>query len=333
MLHSWGIIRQPRPHTVLPVAAVARFLDNVVRTLRVRKPAHGVCRLQYGCCQEILSRPPLLVTKAAGGYTEYVEVCVCRHESDDVGTAMAAHTIRKVSHGGIGYSVVDLADVRHVFVAAVPRWRWYACGNRPTTCCAPSRRGGRGGRRQRVDRSPVGVSWPTSARSTSAARSFATSTAATCRPPTTFPNVPATGKLLSIEALGIGRRHGRRWKSSGRANNSSSPGTTASPGCIVPTLFRSRQAAGVYDAPPALSNRCARLLGGVNVRFDQVIRTWLYLGGIVDDEGAVQRYQELNRARTDFYRDIPFLGRPSARRAAAARSTRPARASAPTAAA
>ncbi len=42
-------------------------------------------------------------------------------------------------------------------------------------------------------------------------------------------------------------------------------------------------------------------MGRVNVRFDQVIRTWFYLGGIVDDDGPVQRYKELNRARTDFF--------------------------------
>jgi enamine deaminase RidA (YjgF/YER057c/UK114 family) len=55
--------------------------------------------------------------------------------------------------------------------------------------------------------------------------------------------------------------------------------------------------------------RIRSLLGSVNVNFNQVIRTWLYLGGIVADEGPTQRYKELNRARTDFYRDIHFLGR------------------------
>ena len=33
---------------------------------------------------------------------------------------MADHTIRKISHSGVGYSVVDLNDVRHVFAAATP---------------------------------------------------------------------------------------------------------------------------------------------------------------------------------------------------------------------
>ena len=34
---------------------------------------------------------------------------------------MANHAIGKVSHRGIGFSVVELNDVRHVYAAAVPR--------------------------------------------------------------------------------------------------------------------------------------------------------------------------------------------------------------------
>jgi enamine deaminase RidA (YjgF/YER057c/UK114 family) len=40
--------------------------------------------------------------------------------------------------------------------------------------------------------------------------------------------------------------------------------------------------------------------------YQHVVRTWLYLGGITEKERNTQRYKELNRARTDFYRDIPF---------------------------
>jgi len=40
--------------------------------------------------------------------------------------------------------------------------------------------------------------------------------------------------------------------------------------------------------------------------FEQVIRTWFYLGGITNPEADTQRYEELNRARTDFYRGINF---------------------------
>ena len=40
--------------------------------------------------------------------------------------------------------------------------------------------------------------------------------------------------------------------------------------------------------------------------FDDVIRTWLYLGHITGTEGPTYRYPELNRARSDFYRDLKF---------------------------
>ena len=62
---------------------------------------------------------------------------------------------------------------------------------------------------------------------------------------------------------------------------------------------------------------CASLLDQAGVRFDQIIRTWLYLGDIVGMEGAVQRYQELNRARTDAFDGTDFLADrlpPAARR-------------------
>lgn len=37
-----------------------------------------------------------------------------------------------------------------------------------------------------------------------------------------------------------------------------------------------------------------------------VVRTWFYQGGITEEVGKGNRYRELNRARTDFYGDIPF---------------------------
>lgn len=49
--------------------------------------------------------------------------------------------------------------------------------------------------------------------------------------------------------------------------------------------------------------------GGVD--FADVVRTWLYQGCITEEaEGGVERYRELNRARTDFFADIPFDQRP-----------------------
>jgi enamine deaminase RidA (YjgF/YER057c/UK114 family) len=50
--------------------------------------------------------------------------------------------------------------------------------------------------------------------------------------------------------------------------------------------------------------RAALLKAGTD--FQHVVRTWFYLGGITEPQGDVQRYQELNRARADYYRDIRF---------------------------
>jgi enamine deaminase RidA (YjgF/YER057c/UK114 family) len=40
--------------------------------------------------------------------------------------------------------------------------------------------------------------------------------------------------------------------------------------------------------------------------FEQIVRTWYYLGSITEPQADRQRYQELNRARTDYYHGIPF---------------------------
>jgi enamine deaminase RidA (YjgF/YER057c/UK114 family) len=41
---------------------------------------------------------------------------------------------------------------------------------------------------------------------------------------------------------------------------------------------------------------------------EHAVRTWFYLGGITDSDGGTERYLELNRARTDFYRGLRFGG-------------------------
>jgi len=41
-------------------------------------------------------------------------------------------------------------------------------------------------------------------------------------------------------------------------------------------------------------------------RYERIVRTWFYLGCITEPDAGGQRYEELNRARTDFYQDIHF---------------------------
>ena len=73
-----------------------------------------------------------------------------------------------------------------------------------------------------------------------------------------------------------------------------------------------KSAAGsVYDRTLSAFRSADELLAAAGFRFDEVVRTWLYLGDITGMEGQAQRYRELNRARSDFYRDLNFsAGRP-----------------------
>lgn len=64
--------------------------------------------------------------------------------------------------------------------------------------------------------------------------------------------------------------------------------------------------AGPYADALSCFQRMRRQLAIAGAGFDQVVRTWLYVNQITSSEGGLQRYQEMNRARTDFYRDIRF---------------------------
>jgi enamine deaminase RidA (YjgF/YER057c/UK114 family) len=71
---------------------------------------------------------------------------------------------------------------------------------------------------------------------------------------------------------------------------------------------------GVAVTPaPRLYNQATRtfeqmrdLLGEARSGFPHVLRTWIYLGGIVERDEELLRYQELNRARADFYNGLNF---------------------------
>jgi enamine deaminase RidA (YjgF/YER057c/UK114 family) len=66
----------------------------------------------------------------------------------------------------------------------------------------------------------------------------------------------------------------------------------------------------VEDGPYAESlsafRRMEAQLALAGVNFNQVARTWIYINQITEGPEGQQRYQELNRARTDFYRDVYF---------------------------
>jgi enamine deaminase RidA (YjgF/YER057c/UK114 family) len=67
-----------------------------------------------------------------------------------------------------------------------------------------------------------------------------------------------------------------------------------------------RTTGGVHEQTLSVLKRASENLAKAGSRFENVVRTWFYLGEITNLEGSVQRYQELNRARTDYYSDIRF---------------------------
>ena len=63
---------------------------------------------------------------------------------------------------------------------------------------------------------------------------------------------------------------------------------------------------GVYEQSLDAFRQMKQKLKGAGVEMDHLIRTWLYLGNITGPEGDLERYMELNRARTDFYEGVRF---------------------------
>jgi enamine deaminase RidA (YjgF/YER057c/UK114 family) len=61
-----------------------------------------------------------------------------------------------------------------------------------------------------------------------------------------------------------------------------------------------------YPLATDVLERMGLTLAKAGSGFEHVVRTWFYLGGITEPEAGTQRYKELNRARTDFYRPIRF---------------------------
>ncbi|MGO8675053.1 MAG: dioxygenase [Limisphaerales bacterium] len=73
-------------------------------------------------------------------------------------------------------------------------------------------------------------------------------------------------------------------------------------GGIKPLATLESAHAQTLDALARMNNS----LGLAGCSFQHALRTWFYLEGITRPEAASSRYQELNRARSDFYRDVAF---------------------------
>ncbi|MEN6407504.1 MAG: dioxygenase [Thermoguttaceae bacterium] len=216
---------------------------------------------------------------------------------------MAAYTVRKSSHEGIGYSVVDLNDVCHVFAAATPRHggslRQQAADALQTIAAVTDQQHASGS----IVHQAVFVA---DSSQVDECRRLIREFYGDQLPATSYVvQAPCDGKLLAIEAMGVGQGRGEvEIERLGEQLVIARHNGIAWAHCaqVVPASNGS-----VYTAAQEVFRRARLLLGEANVGFERVIRTWLYLGGIVDVEAGVERYRELNRARADFFRDISFL--------------------------
>ncbi|MEW6359211.1 MAG: hypothetical protein AB1696_22950 [Planctomycetota bacterium] len=212
--------------------------------------------------------------------------------------------IRKASSEGVGYSVVDLNKVKHVFASAIPRTGGSFLDQARDAL-------------QTVE-SVVRDETTLGAIVRQAVFMRDITQREECRriiedfygktlPATSYVvQPPCGGKEVEIEAWGVGRvgegveiqrysdnlvvvsHDGIRWAHCAR---------------IVPQT----KATKVHDRALNAFKRMRSVLASQGFRYDQIVRTWLYLGDIVGPEGDTQRYKELNRARTEFYENIRFL--------------------------
>ncbi|MGD0519324.1 MAG: dioxygenase [Thermoguttaceae bacterium] len=212
--------------------------------------------------------------------------------------------IRKESNAGVGYSVVELGGVRHVFVAAAPR-------NGATIQEQAEDALGTIERLIKKESAPGSI-----VMQSVFLRDMADQVA--CReimrdfygkelPATTYiPQPPCEGKLLAIEALGVGCGQGEVEI----VRKSEQTVITRHDGITwvhVADIHCGNEAGTVYDRTISAFRLADERLAAAGFRFEEVVRTWLYLGDITGMEGQVQRYRELNRARTDFYRNLKFV--------------------------
>ncbi len=214
--------------------------------------------------------------------------------------------LRRVSSAGIGYSVADLNQVHYIFASAVPRVGGDLYDQARDALTTIERVIREEGTHASICRQAVFLRDPDQV--------------GTCKqiidefygadlPATAYVvQPPCEGKHLAIEAWGVGSGNGQfaiEHVSENLVLVTHSDIEWAHCAGITPQT----DATGVYDRSTNAFARMRGILASRGFRYDQVARTWLYLGDIVGPEGETQRYKELNRARADVYDGISFLGK------------------------
>jgi enamine deaminase RidA (YjgF/YER057c/UK114 family) len=121
------------------------------------------------------------------------------------------------------------------------------------------------------------------------------------------PQAPGGGELLAVEVLGVDTTGGNAEvrRLSERTVTVRHNGVTW---VHCANVLPETPSQAAYDRSLDAFRRLEGELAACGFRFDQVVRTWLYLGDIVGLEDEVPRYQKLNLARSDFFQDRRFAG-------------------------
>ncbi len=212
--------------------------------------------------------------------------------------------LRKVTRDGYGYSVVELHDVRHVLAVAVPQCagdlQTQAHDALRTIEAVHDEESTRGS----IVHQAVFVARP---ELIPACQKIIKEFYGDELPATSYVlQPPCQGKLLAIEALGVGQGKGEVQIE--RFGDQVVRVTHSALSWVHCANVTPRDGVtGVYNQTISSLSRMRGLLAKLDLGFDRVIRTWFYLGGIVDQDGDVQRYKELNRARSAFFEGVQFL--------------------------
>jgi enamine deaminase RidA (YjgF/YER057c/UK114 family) len=118
---------------------------------------------------------------------------------------------------------------------------------------------------------------------------------------------PCEGRGIAIEAWAVGTRHAQVAYHSEHLVTVDYDGMRwiyASAGSLH------REGRTAYEQSLEVFESMQRALAQGGASFEDVVRVWLYQGSITEEVHGVERYRELNRARTDFFANIPFDKRP-----------------------
>jgi enamine deaminase RidA (YjgF/YER057c/UK114 family) len=213
--------------------------------------------------------------------------------------------IRKTSNADSAYSVVDLKGVRRLFASAVPSNGGdfeQQAGEAFLAVQSVAQAEGMGGS---IVQQAIFLS---DARRIETCRRIVREFYGNDLPATSYiPQSPCGGKLLEIEAIAVDRRDGR----AEIRRLSEQTVTTRHDGMTwvhCANVMPETPAKSVHDRSLNAFQQLEKELVARGFRFGQVVRTWLYLGDIVGLEGEMPRYQKLNLARSDFYRNRSFVG-------------------------